>query len=53
MSDVVATPLEFLEWYFVNADFGPAHEDVVSILMDQFTQETGKRVPEAYSEGYI
>lgn len=47
-----ATPLEFLEWFFANADFGPAHEDVVNILMSQFESETNKAVPEEYAEGY-
>ncbi len=47
-----AEPLEFLEWFFANVDFGPAHEDVVNILFDQFEKETNKAVPENFTEGY-
>lgn len=48
-----ASELEFLQWYFGNHDFGPAHEDVVCILMNQFEEETGKSVPAEYAEGYM
>ena len=47
-----ATEIEFLQWYFANADFGPAHEDVVNSLFAQFENETNKAVPEEYREGY-
>lgn len=47
-----ATEIDFLRWYFSNADFGPAHEDVVNILFRQFEEETSTAVPEEYREGY-
>lgn len=43
-----ASELEFLRWYFANADFGPAHDDVVDILMSQFQEETGMALPDGY-----
>lgn len=43
-----ATELEFLQWFYSNADFGPADEDVRLILQQRFEQETGKKVPEGY-----
>ena len=47
-----ATPEEFYAWFFANADFGPAHEDVVNILFQQFEEETNTAVPEEIREGY-
>lgn len=40
-----ATDKEFLQYFWDNADFGPAHDDVVSILVDKFEAHTGKLVP--------
>lgn len=41
--------LEYLEWFWKNCDFGPAHEDVVELMEEQYTLETGKVVPAEYS----
>lgn len=41
-----ATELEYLTWFCCNADFGPAHEDVVLYMERRFKEETGKEVPE-------
>lgn len=43
-----ASEFEWLKWFYINADFGPAHEDVVDILKEAFEKETGKLVPEGY-----
>ena len=43
-----ATELEWLKYFYNEADFGPAHEDVVSLIEDYFKQETGKELPEGY-----
>jgi hypothetical protein len=43
---------EFLEWFFTNADFGPAHGDVILGMFDQYVLDTGKEVPEVFTEGY-
>ena len=51
MSRDRATELEYLEWFRVNADFGPAHEDVVEILDEAFMLETGKNLPEGWNIG--
>lgn len=44
-----ATELEFLTWFFINADFGPADSDVRMELQEEFTEKTGKAVPNGYS----
>ena len=51
-----ATPLgdpelEFLTWFYINADFGPADGDVRSYLREQYEDQTGKQVPPGY-RGY-
>lgn len=43
-----ATELEWLKWFFQNADFGPAHGDVMLSLQEQFEEAMKKRVPENY-----
>lgn len=43
-----ATELEFLQWFYANADFGPADGDVRRILNDQFRRSTGKEIPDGY-----
>ena len=45
-----ATELEWLQYFYDMADFGPAHSDVVSIIQDQFMKETGKELPEGYED---
>ena len=42
--------LEYLRWYRENIDFGPAHEDVIAILDEQYTDETGNEVPVGWRE---
>lgn len=46
-----ATELEFLKWYYQQADFGPAHEDVLIGLKELFEERTGKLVPKGYRYG--
>lgn len=46
-----ATELEFLQWFYSVADFGPADYDVRKMLEEQFQRETGKRLPKGYEEG--
>lgn len=41
-----ATELEFLRWFYANADFGPAHGDVMYLYREQFENNSGLRVPE-------
>lgn len=38
----------FLEWFFLNADFGPADADVKWLMRQQYEEETGNTVPEEY-----
>jgi hypothetical protein len=39
---------KYLDWFFQNADFGPADGDVRSIMEEQYERETGKPVPTDY-----
>ncbi|MCH7604991.1 hypothetical protein IID24_03315 [Patescibacteria group bacterium] len=43
-----ATELEFLLWFYQECDFGPAHEDVIDIMKEQFLERTGKSLPKGY-----
>lgn len=43
-----ATELEFLEWFYANADFGPADDDVREMLKQEFKDETNKDLPDGY-----
>jgi hypothetical protein len=43
-----ATVLEWLQWFYGNADFGPASEDVHCFMRQQFVEETGKDLPVGY-----
>ena len=40
-----ATEIEYLLWFRHNADFGPATEDVIAIMDENFCEETGKLLP--------
>jgi hypothetical protein len=40
-----ATEQEYLKWFRIWADFGPAHDDVVDSLNTRFMDETGKDLP--------
>jgi len=43
-----ATELEWLKYFYREADFGPAHGDVIMILQEDFEKKTGKKVPASY-----
>lgn len=45
-----ATELEYLKWFKINADFGPADGDVQFIMDQNFEEETGKRVPKGWRQ---
>ncbi len=45
-----ATEIEYLRWFFINCDFGPAHSDVMLEMYDDFERETGTAVPIDYRE---
>ena len=53
-SDVVTelpsdTELKFLRWFYQNADFGPAHEDVLMIMMqDYHAEDSENTIPPEY-----
>ncbi len=44
------TELEYLQWFYNEADFGPAHEDVVGSINDYIEKQTGKSVPSNYKD---
>lgn len=39
--------LEWLRYFYENADFGPAHEDVVDMIKQAYV-DSGGRIPEGY-----
>ena len=43
-----ATELEYLKWFWENADFGPADDDVRMMLNEDFERETGRSLPTGY-----
>lgn len=46
-----ATELEYLRWFRIEADFGPADGDVKLYLDQRFMEETGKNLPEGWNIG--
>lgn len=44
-----ATELEYLKWFRMNADFGPADSDVKENMNKYFMRETGKNLPEGWN----
>ena len=46
------TELEYLRLFFQEADFGPAHGDVVEWMNARITKNTGKELPEGYKPYY-
>lgn len=44
-----ATELEYLKWFFQEADFGPADSEVRDIMNEDFMNNTGKNLPEGYN----
>lgn len=44
-----ATELEYLKWFFSNADFGPAEGDVRDSMNNDFMKERDKNLPEGYN----
>lgn len=45
-----ATELEYLRWWYYEADFGPADGDVRYSMDQQFREETGKELPVGYDD---
>lgn len=45
-----ADELEYLQWFYANADFGPADGDVRFYLNEEFKSATGKDLPEGYED---
>jgi hypothetical protein len=45
-----ATELEFLQWFYANATFGPAESDVRLALKQRFCEDTGMALPEGYED---
>lgn len=45
-----ATELEFLKYFYYNADFGPADSDVRQIIAENFTAEKKKALPDGYQQ---
>lgn len=43
-----ATELEWLKYFYIKADFGPADDDVHWKIENDFIKETGKQLPKGY-----
>ena len=43
-----ASELEYLKFFYSNADFGPGHGDVMFVINENFVEATGKKVPKNY-----
>ena len=46
-----ATELEYLKWFRINADFGPADGAVIDYMNARFMEETGKNLPKGWNYG--
>jgi len=44
-----ATELEYLKWFRLDADFGPADSNVKDHMDERFMDETGKNIPEGWN----
>lgn len=44
-----AADLEYLKWFRINADFGPADSDVIDWMNQRFMDDTGKNLPEGWN----
>ena len=44
-----ATELEYLKWFYQEADFGPADSDVRDMMNEDFMNNVGKNLPEGYN----
>lgn len=44
-----ATELEYLKWFRIECDFGPAHGDCIDWMNQSFMRETGKNIPEGWN----
>lgn len=44
-----ATELEYLKWFRLNSDFGPAEGDIIDWMNQQFMNQTGKNIPEGWN----
>ncbi len=45
-----AEELEFLQWFYANADFGPADSDVRNTMKQEFISAKRKTLPNGYDE---
>lgn len=43
-----ATELEWLQFFYSEADFGPADDDVRYYIEQDFINQTGKQLPDGY-----
>ena len=44
-----ATELEYLKWFRIYADFGPADSDVKTEMNQRFIEVTGNNLPEGWN----
>ncbi len=46
--NVLADELFYLRWFYEHTSFGPAHDDVVDLMKDQYKRETGRNIFKRY-----
>lgn len=44
-----ASELEYLKWFRLNVDMGPAESDIIENMNVQFMKKTGKNLPEGWN----
>jgi hypothetical protein len=42
--------LQYLKWFRLNCDFGPAEGDVINDLNERYKSDTGNELPEGWGE---
>ena len=48
MEKEIATELEFLEWFYIESDFGPADSDIRDSMKLKFIRRSNKCLPKCY-----
>ena len=44
--------MDYLAWFRVHCDFGPAHGDVISSIEKEYEKSTGSKVPNKWRSDY-
>jgi len=50
MDEVTEQELHYLRWMYEDLDFDPATDDLICVMKEKYTEETGRPVPEGYGK---